>query len=127
MKKVFVYGTLKENYHNYKYFLSHTTKVGEAITNNPDYNLYCNGAFPYVVKGGNSRINGEVYEVDDKTFEALDALEGYPHHYNRELIPVLMEDGDYEAAWMYIHPRTEYIEEDCRHIEPINGVCNWER
>ena len=90
MTKVFVYGTLKRGNHNFK-FLANSRFLG-AHTTDPSYTLTCNGFFPKAVRGGSTAIVGEVFEVDEKTLESLNRLEGFhgfgsPHnHYDVDLI-----------------------------------------
>jgi len=101
MEKVFVYGTLKEGYGNNrllagaKFLGNHTVKRGRFCL----LNL---GWFPGVVMreryGLSTPVTGEVYEVDDGTFKALDGLEGYPTMYDR--IEIETKYGD---AWMYVY------------------------
>ena len=85
--KVFVYGTLKSGgeIRGLHQFVGGAVIVGKAYTTYPDYSMIDLGAFPGVLKGGRHKIQGEVWEVDQDTFEDLDAMEGYPEFYNREL------------------------------------------
>ena len=102
-KKVFVYGTLKQS--NSVRGLNKfpgATFVDQAVTNDATYSLYDLGAFPAVSIKGQQRILGEVWEVDDNTFEVLDSIEGYPHFYNRTQV-----DTSAGKAWMYYIPGIE--------------------
>ncbi len=92
--KVFVYGTLKAGFSN-SALLDDATLVGADILA-PEYTMYDLGAFPAVSIGGTTPITGEVWEVDDFTMSRLDTLEGYPHFYNRSLIPTA-----HGEAWLY--------------------------
>lgn len=92
--KVFVYGSLKAGRHNHVLLLS-ATLLGEHVTT-PEYTLYNLGAFPGVVCSGDTAIQGEVYNVDEYTFQLLDQLEGYPMFYNRKEI-----DTPYGKSWLY--------------------------
>lgn len=95
--RVFVYGTLKrgnrirglDSFGNAEF-------VGSAITTESVYSLYDLGAFPAVTLGGNNKIQGEVWQVDDKTMTTLDSIEGYPDFYNRA--KVATTEG---TAWIY--------------------------
>lgn len=97
---VFVYGTLLSGYGNWEHFLNNDKAkiVGEYETT-PNYTMYNLGAFPGVVMGGDTAIKGEVYEVDDEVFRALDGLEGYPSFYDRTKIPVVGLDT--VQPWIY--------------------------
>jgi gamma-glutamylcyclotransferase (GGCT)/AIG2-like uncharacterized protein YtfP len=98
MAKVFVYGTLKSGgeLRGLDRFGDGATIVGKAKTVYPDYEMADLGAFPGVFLNGEFHIEGEVWEVDDDTMEDLDAIEGYPDFYNRQLTHTT--EG---KAWMY--------------------------
>jgi gamma-glutamylcyclotransferase (GGCT)/AIG2-like uncharacterized protein YtfP len=98
MAKVFVYGTLKSGgeLRGLDRFGDGATIVGKAKTVYPDYEMADLGAFPGVFLNGEYHIEGEVWEVDDDTMEDLDAIEGYPDFYNRQLTHTT--EG---KAWMY--------------------------
>ncbi len=102
MHKVFVYGTLKRGYGNHR-LLEGSLFLGEALTKG-EFTLY-DGGFPYLKENGFSQIKGELYQVDDETFERLDHLEGYPSHYNRVETTVTLDKGGYEELhfpWVYV-------------------------
>jgi len=98
MAKVFVYGTLKSGgeLRGLDRFGDGATIVGKAKTVYPDYEMADLGAFPGVFLNGEYHIEGEVWEVDDDTMEDLDAIEGYPDFYDRQLTHTT--EG---KAWMY--------------------------
>lgn len=93
---VFVYGSLRKGFGNHP-LLERSKYLGEHFTED-EYTMYSMGAFPVVAEGGGSHIFGEVYEVDDNVFSALDRLEGYPDFYNRKQIRT-----EWGLAWMYYH------------------------
>ena len=62
----------------------------------PDYEMSDLGAFPGVFLNGKFHIEGEVWEVDDQVMEQLDAIEGYPDFYNRQVTHTTQG-----KAWMY--------------------------
>jgi gamma-glutamylcyclotransferase (GGCT)/AIG2-like uncharacterized protein YtfP len=94
--RVFVYGTLKRVQVNHD-LLSNAIYLGEHQTQ-AIYKMFHLGAYPGVVKNGNTSIEGEVYHVDTLTMSYLDRLEGYPHAYSRELIPT-----PWGKAWIYLY------------------------
>ena len=98
MNKVFVYGTLKSGgeVRGLHQFGDGATIVGKAKTQYPDYEMSDLGAFPGVFLNGKFHIEGEVWEVDDETMEQLDAIEGYPDFYSRQLTHTTQG-----KAWMY--------------------------
>lgn len=93
-KLVAVYGSLKQGFGNHR-LLEGSKLLGHTETR-PEWTMYNLGAFPALMKGGNTQIFIEVYEVSDETFEDLDCLEGYPKFYTREVI-----DTKYGDAWIY--------------------------
>lgn len=104
MEKIFVYGTLKEGYGNHR-LLTRSKKLGNYTVPSDSLCLVDLGPFPAVVHkevfGISTPITGEVYEVDDETFQSVDWLEGYPSFYNRTEI-----ETDYGTAWVYYLPKT---------------------
>lgn len=79
--KLFVYGTLKRGHGNNQFlqaykakFLSEDTIPGK---------LYTDGGLPYVEKGTEGVVIGEIWEVDAPTMARLDRLEGHPMWYQR--------------------------------------------
>lgn len=117
--RVFVYGTLKRGHGNHS-LLREAKFIGEALTIKK-FRLFDVG-FPYAVpsqKG--ARLKGEVYEVNSpEIMRALDWLEGFPHHYDRQVITVELESGEKVDAWIYVVKTPEGKE-----IKPINGVVAW--
>ncbi|XP_033725864.1 putative gamma-glutamylcyclotransferase CG2811 [Pecten maximus] len=107
--KVFVYGTLKKGQPNSKLFDNtkdgHYEYLGVGLTVN-QYPLVIASRFniPFMlpVEGRGNKIKGEVYEVDERMLEALDALERHPVFYRREMIPVTSEDGSTVDCGCYI-------------------------
>ena len=102
MNKVFVYGTLKMGFGNHR-LLENSELLGEETTD-PRYTMVSLGGFPGVLKGGNTKIHGEVYAVNELTMKHLDRLEGYPNFYNRKTI-----ETKYGDAWIYYLPRDQYL------------------
>lgn len=104
--RVFVYGSLKNNYHNNFLLVKHNAEfICETRTTDSSFNLFAmaGGSFPAVTYGEYS-INGELYIVDEDALNDLDRLEGNGHFYNRELVNLV---GEEEPAWMYIIMRCE--------------------
>jgi len=104
MKKlIFVYGTLLEGYGNHAHFLKGKGRKLGGYTTEPEFTMYDVGYFPGVKHEGNTSIIGEVYEVDEETFQHIDGLEGYNPEapqsglYNRKQI-----NTPWGEAWIYI-------------------------
>ena len=98
MNRVFVYGTLKSGgaIRGLNQFGEGAAIVGKAKTMYPDYEMSDLGAFPGVFLNGKFHIEGEVWEVNDQVMEQLDAIEGYPDFYNRQVTHTTQG-----KAWMY--------------------------
>lgn len=95
---VAVYGSLLSGLHNH-YLFGDAPVLIDQDTVSGKYDMYPYSPmahFPYLCKG-DSTIQVEVYEVDDTILKRLDALEGYPHFYNRE--EVVTDKG--HKAWVY--------------------------
>jgi gamma-glutamylcyclotransferase (GGCT)/AIG2-like uncharacterized protein YtfP len=93
---VFVYGTLRRNEVNH-HLLEEARYCGTCETP-PHYKMVSLGAYPGVVKGGGTSIEGEVYEVNARQMADLDRLEGYPQAYGREVIVT-----PWGKAWIYLY------------------------
>lgn len=78
MKKhlVSVYGSLRKKQSNYEYYLSSSIYKGTFSTE-PEYTLHSLSFYPGLKLNGNTSVVMEVYEVDEKTLETLNRLEGY--------------------------------------------------
>ncbi|KAL3836231.1 hypothetical protein ACJMK2_021670 [Sinanodonta woodiana] len=119
--RVFVYGTLKRGQPNYFYLdeRSGTAKKGisKFLGKGQTVDKYplvvatrFNVPFLLAASGTGKNVIGEVYEVDDECFQALDELEDYPKLYGRELINVRLLDrdgnmascGDTIQCWCYL-------------------------
>lgn len=82
---IFVYGTLKQGYHN-NYLLREAKFLGEALTNK-SYTMTGRG-IPFIHPDPKGLpVKGEIYEIDKgKHLPRLDALEGHPSGYTRTTI-----------------------------------------
>jgi gamma-glutamylcyclotransferase (GGCT)/AIG2-like uncharacterized protein YtfP len=101
---VFVYGTLKRDFPNH-YVLGDSKFLGE-FTTEPRYTMLDLGMFPGVIYQGNTKIVGEVFEVDEKIMTDLDNLEGFPTLYGKHNLKT-----EWGTAIMYIYNITEYNNE----------------
>tara|TARA_R100000951_G_scaffold56793_1_gene47712 strand:+ start:279 stop:641 length:363 start_codon:yes stop_codon:yes gene_type:complete len=88
MKKIFVYGTLKQGKSNHEYYLGESKFLGAAKTDRDIWGLADLGAYPAMTYG-RTQVSGEVYEVDQKTLSRIDRLEGVENGlYMRDTIVV---------------------------------------
>ncbi|MEM4347893.1 MAG: gamma-glutamylcyclotransferase family protein [Candidatus Altiarchaeota archaeon] len=56
-----------------------------------------------IIPDKNSEVYGVIYEIEEADILKLDNYEGYPNHYNRQLIPVLILKNKKEVkAQVYI-------------------------
>ena len=92
---VFVYGSLKKGFRNHSYFLEENKLLGSHITA-PKFTMVSLGGFPGVLKGGETPISGEIYEINEGDLQRLDRLEGHPTFYCREQIST-----PYGDSWIY--------------------------
>src|SRR5262249_38344841 len=79
--RVFVYGTLLSGEANHGH-LAGARYVGSGRTR-AEVELRDLGAYPALIAGGAQAVVGEIYEVDEATLAALDALEDHPAYYRR--------------------------------------------
>ena len=90
---VFVYGTLKEGFPNFR--VNRGTRLAGAFATLARLPLYLVGErhVPWLVDdpGQGERVEGEVYAVDDGVLEQMDVLEGVasPEGYRRRRIAVV--------------------------------------
>lgn len=127
---VFVYGSLKRNHFNHDViafdFDNHCRNKGHDYLGKcstvDKFIMYDMGSFPAVAFDENgSVVEGELFAVDDKTMDFIDALEGYPEHYSRKEVSL---DIDEEVkAWIFYY---ENPEDDLVEVEPSNGKYVWE-
>lgn len=95
---VFVYGTLKKGFGNHT-LLANSKFLGTDVVK--DHTLIQSPGFPYMVESEGSQARGEVYEVDERIVRYLDALEGYPTHYQKKEIRT---EGGREVFTYYLDP-----------------------
>ena len=104
MHRIYVYGTLKRGYGNYERLLEgRSTFIGEAISA-PEFVMISLGGFPGIVRGGETPIHGEIFEVSDEVLARLDRLEGHPTWYERQPITVTLTDGTTAEVEGYVLP-----------------------
>jgi gamma-glutamylaminecyclotransferase len=117
---VFVYGSLKNGFYNH-----HVLEGAEFITNLTlsrrfGFAMVDVGAYPALVMNDEhkTQILGEVYKINEKIFDRLDGLEGYPEYYSRLLLTGEIEKmlGADSKCWVYYwnhfveSPHTKWVE-----------------
>ena len=115
MRRIFVYGTLKQGHCRHD-VLTGQTFLGPAKTE-PNYKLFDLGSYPGLVFSEHGRsIEGELYAVNDNCLQQLDIIEGVDIGlYRREPIELLMP-WNLEATETYI-----YLSSTDGH----NEISNW--
>jgi gamma-glutamylcyclotransferase (GGCT)/AIG2-like uncharacterized protein YtfP len=93
---VFVYGSLRAGEINHA--LLESIRPLRLARTEPCFDLVSLGPYPALVRGGETAVVGEVYEVDAETLAELDRLEAHPDFYRRE--PVRLEDGEEVLAYL---------------------------
>lgn len=99
---VWVYGTLKAGFHNHAATGMHAAVLVGRATTIDRFPLLTLSPYrvPFMLDaaGVGSRVEGEVYEVDDVLLDRLDTLEGHPSWYLRREVKVGMEvEGKHNA------------------------------
>lgn len=110
--KVGVYGTLRKGFGNHHY-MSGSPQIAEGVIKG--YTMRASG-IPFV-HPGDGEVYVEVYSVDETDMPDIDALEGHPRWYKREIVPVHTSDGIVEA-WVYLMP--ERLVDDVQIVESGN-------
>jgi gamma-glutamylcyclotransferase (GGCT)/AIG2-like uncharacterized protein YtfP len=98
---IFVYGTLRRGEPNHGE-LRHARFVSHAATL-PKYELVDMGAYPALVEGGKTAVQGELYEVEDALLAHLDIFEDVPTLYERK--PIAIRNGQ-AMAYVMRHEQT---------------------
>ncbi|WP_373975300.1 gamma-glutamylcyclotransferase [Chitinibacter sp. SCUT-21] len=99
---LFVYGTLKRGLSNH-HWLGEAQYVAEAQTQN-DFALYTI-EYPFLSKEpALYPVHGELYRLSWDELTHVDVLEQHPDDYCRELIDVVLDNGQVLRAWAYFHP-----------------------
>lgn len=112
MYNVLVYGSLKKGFHNHRLLESSKLLNDNVFFTGKMASL---GAFPCCTQHGNTKITGELYEVDDVTLSRLDSLEGHPSFYERKIVRTSAGD-----AWIYLIDQPNRYEDNARLVK--NGV-----
>jgi gamma-glutamylcyclotransferase (GGCT)/AIG2-like uncharacterized protein YtfP len=102
---VFVYGTLKSGEYNH-HLLAGSTFIGRAQAMNIALHAHEYSPFPYAQCTHGSKAWGEVWKVTEQTLRRLDTLEGVPHHYQRMICTVQIEQSGEQRddVFVYVSP-----------------------
>ena len=113
--KLFVYGTLRKGRYNYDIYLKDNSKFLQyAYIKGTLYSLK-GKVYPAIVEG-DSMVLGEIFEVDQETFDRMDAMEGYvpgrfDNEYDKIETDILDENGQVidclPVYWYNIKPEAQ--------------------
>ena len=95
---VLIYGDLRLGFWK-SYILGEAIHLGPGKTCD-SFAMYL-GTFVYVVNHEQRYpIEGDVFQVNERTLEYLDLLQGHPYWYRRTLVPI-EAGGARRDAWLY--------------------------
>ena len=107
MKKLFVYGTLKQHQPNFPIIKSGVfCGIGQLEKAN-GFRMVSLGAFPALIPASpkdSQIINGEIWKVDNNAFLNVELLEGYPTFYDREKLIVKDSKRNDHHCFVYYIP-----------------------
>lgn len=104
MHRVFVYGSLLAGEGNHR-MMAGATLLGSAALP-PRYTLLDLGPYPALIEGGETAVQGELYEVGDALLEALDRFERHPVLYERR--PAWIGPGAGVFAYFWARQRPSH-------------------
>lgn len=120
MEKIFVYGSLLQNFWNHDKVLKYRTRSMHKGTLKGE--LYHLPAGYPAITTGETPIHGEMYVLSHpKHLKSIDLLEGYTGDENidlyiREKREVTLEDGSTHDCWVYIYRNEDYVKSKGKHI-----------
>ena len=114
MKKIFVYGTLKKDYHNHSMIEKETFISRGLLSKENRFKMVNMGSFPAIIPAQANEaqdIEGEIWEVSDQTFKSVDFLEGFPKFYWRDQFNIDAEDRRHLCwVWYLQHKKAKNME-----------------
>lgn len=82
--RLFVYGSLRKGRYNYDLYLKNKSQFVQKAYIRADLYSLKGKEYPAIVQGKNM-VLGEIFEVDQETFDRMDVMEGYvPGRYENE-------------------------------------------
>ena len=115
--KVFVYGTLKKG-GRFNSVFDEESFIGNATLNKHQMFAPPGRFFPHVIESDDEDkiIEGEVYEINQKTLQQLDWIEGYPDLYDRKKVEVSLDDKVVEVYMYYVTEKQQHIHDNKNEI-----------
>ena len=110
MHKVFIYGTLKKGFPNYDRYMHEKYYICKCKTIDPYPLVVANKYYSPVLineKGNGVIVSGELYEIDKRTIERLDRLEGVDTDwgYTKHTIDIITDSGEVTQGFAYMKDR----------------------
>lgn len=102
MTNLFIYGTAMRGFGNDCY-LENDILIGDARTVEPHTLTVDEADMPYLQKGGDKCVHGELYRVSKETLLEMDSLEGHPDWYVRRKLLVTTTGTNVIAADAYYY------------------------
>lgn len=109
----FVYGTLKRNYKNHKYYASGMQFVATDTIRGELYKL--GYAYPFILTGNNS-IPGEVFSINQDTFDRIRNMELNAGYMDK----IVRTAGGRECHVFFGKPSSFAV-----YIKPENKIAEW--
>lgn len=114
--RVFVYGTLRQHERNHYLLKEAKCLSRQCWTLGVLYDTGC--GYPAMVKNGEARVYGELYEVNEEQLEKLDWLEGFSgdaevNHYDR-ITQFIYTDTETIEAYVYV-----YLNDEAEELQEI--------
>lgn len=100
-KKLFVYGTLRSGHANSARFGLEGTAPCTPEVKLMGFELFDLGWYPGI-RPGDGYVVGDLFDVKDNQWAALDQYEGVPDLYTRETVTV----GGFEGVQVYVYHRS---------------------
>lgn len=107
MAHLFVYGTLKRGGANHRVLAELGARFVGVATTAEARTLVDLGPYPALLAldaardGSVTPVHGEIFEIDDEALPVVDAFEGVPELYHREVIGLRSADGVETNAFTY--------------------------
>lgn len=122
MEKIFVYGSLRQDFWNHDKVFKHRLRGPIGQGKLEGYDLYhLPAGYPAIVSGTGT-VYGEICNLShSKHLKSIDLLEGYTGDpsidlYVREKRPIILEDGTTEMCWVYLYINEAYVKNKGHYI-----------
>lgn len=121
MEKVFVYGSLRQDFWNHDKVLKNRIKHIQPGTIKGFSLYHLPAGYPAIVEGEDV-VHGEVCTLsNDKHLKSIDLLEGYTGDSSKDLYirvkkPILLNTGEEELCWVYLYINEQYVKNTGKYI-----------